>query len=759
MNLTRPRLTLLSIGLGLCLSSPGRAEEDSCPFSYAWSPHSTNINSVGFASAPAHDTGFNPQGNSYSYFAKGNTVFAVRNIPDGDGPAGSIKWTWQTPGLAPIDTVPTPVPLSPAAGPREVIFVAAADGFLYKLDTDGVVMDFVDTRRVGFGGVLLCPGDGLATPVVQLYSFANLAFKNAIDAIPGHVGDDLVMVITRNGCGDTTQNRIIAYWASDLTLKAIFNSDSLTGVKVGHGTGCTIDYDSDTLFCGTRRDTTSVGQDSLFALGTTTNWSFPKWSANAGSIFSQIVLHNGRLYVANASGTVQAYDPAGNGLGGATLLWTLQVASTGASVHRNMWPIGDSLLVVDSNSVLRRVRDTGASGTVLWAVAPTAATSFTSAPVAVGSVNKVYIGRGDGAVQEFDLETGQPGMRVIVGAPFSQVFDPSLDIEGVAPDFNRLVVVAGAGLGRVTRLTLPFCQAQPPVPMTVTITATASTASEGGASGEFTVSRSGSTATALTVSYSVGGTATPGTDYTVLSGVAIIPAGQLTAAIPVAPIDDDLVEPDETVVVTLSASASYTLGDPASAMITVSSDDVDVAEQLLFLAGSGPLANPPTLFFSGAPPAGSSPRHKDSPGVTFAGGNAWKPVGTWSDSAGLINRELVSLSDLHVWLGLKNSDDQGTRFDLRAAVYKNGVLVTAGETLCIQDVTRNPSHAREATVPFVLFDPVQIDSPADVFSLTLFTRIGTNGAGASCGGHSTAVGLRAYFDSANRPAGLTATVR
>ena len=45
---------------------------------------------------------------------------------------------------------------------------------------------------------------------------------------------------------------------------------------------------------------------------------------------------------------------------------------------------------------------------------------------------------------------------------------------------------------------------------------------------------------------------------------------------------------------------------------------------------------------------------------------------------------------------------------------------------------------------------------SDVLSLKILTRIGTNGAGAFCGGHSNAVGLRLYFDAVSRPSKFTA---
>jgi hypothetical protein len=115
-----------------------------------------------------------------------------------------------------------------------------------------------------------------------------------------------------------------------------------------------------------------------------------------------------------------------------------------------------------------------------------------------------------------------------------------------------------------------------PAPLpTVTIAATTATATEAGASpGAFTVSRTGSTSAALTVTYAVGGGATAGSDYVTLSGTLTIPAGSASAPIVVTPIDDALVEADETVIVTLSAGAAYVVGAPSAATVTIVSDDV-----------------------------------------------------------------------------------------------------------------------------------------------------------------------------------------
>src|SRR5438132_386314 len=114
-----------------------------------------------------------------------------------------------------------------------------------------------------------------------------------------------------------------------------------------------------------------------------------------------------------------------------------------------------------------------------------------------------------------------------------------------------------------------------------------------------------------------------------------------------------------------------------------------------FLHGAGATANPPTLFLDATAPTATTEKYKDSTSLNFSGGNLWKEVGTWPAAPTLTAGTLSALTDLHVWLGLQNSNDQGTSFDLLAELYKNGALVTSGLTRCITGVTRNPSLAKE----------------------------------------------------------------
>jgi hypothetical protein len=83
----------------------------------------------------------------------------------------------------------------------------------------------------------------------------------------------------------------------------------------------------------------------------------------------------------------------------------------------------------------------------------------------------------------------------------------------------------------------------------------AAAVSEGG-SLTFTVTKTGTTSSSYSVNYATtsGGTATSGTDYTATSGTLTFPAGSTTSLpITVPTLTDSVVEPPETVLVTLSA--------------------------------------------------------------------------------------------------------------------------------------------------------------------------------------------------------------
>lgn len=108
----------------------------------------------------------------------------------------------------------------------------------------------------------------------------------------------------------------------------------------------------------------------------------------------------------------------------------------------------------------------------------------------------------------------------------------------------------------------------------VTVTAITRTGREAPlTSARFRVTRTGNTAALLTVLYTIAGSATEGSDYRALPRRVTIPAGASSAVIVVNPINDAVVEGNETVVLTLSPNSTYRLGTPRAATVTIISNE------------------------------------------------------------------------------------------------------------------------------------------------------------------------------------------
>jgi hypothetical protein len=92
------------------------------------------------------------------------------------------------------------------------------------------------------------------------------------------------------------------------------------------------------------------------------------------------------------------------------------------------------------------------------------------------------------------------------------------------------------------------------------------------------------------------------------------------------------------------------------------------------------------------PPEGVAAQYADSPALSRSKGNPWRAIGTWQTAPGAFEGQLAETHDLEVWLGLRNSDDQGTSYDLRAELSVDGMVIASGETICVRGLTRNPAR-------------------------------------------------------------------
>ncbi|WP_316829171.1 Calx-beta domain-containing protein, partial [Pedobacter miscanthi] len=109
-----------------------------------------------------------------------------------------------------------------------------------------------------------------------------------------------------------------------------------------------------------------------------------------------------------------------------------------------------------------------------------------------------------------------------------------------------------------------------------TITVATTDGAEPNTNGSFVFTMSKASATNTTITYTVGGTATNGTDYTTIPTTATILAGQTTVTVSVTVTNDQIVEGNETVLLTFTAATnnpSITV-TPANATVNIADDDV-----------------------------------------------------------------------------------------------------------------------------------------------------------------------------------------
>jgi hypothetical protein len=119
--------------------------------------------------------------------------------------------------------------------------------------------------------------------------------------------------------------------------------------------------------------------------------------------------------------------------------------------------------------------------------------------------------------------------------------------------------------------------------------------------------------------------------------------------------------------------------------------------------------------------------------------------------------QLAGVGPAHIWVGLKNSDDVGTQFDLQVKVLIGNTVVAQGQTLCVTGLIRNADKAKQVVVPLALVGDGSF-ADGDVLRVRISTRVGTTPQGARCAGpggsHASARGLRLYYDGAKTPSSL-----
>ncbi|MDB9428170.1 Calx-beta domain-containing protein [Microcystis aeruginosa CS-555/01A07] len=154
--------------------------------------------------------------------------------------------------------------------------------------------------------------------------------------------------------------------------------------------------------------------------------------------------------------------------------------------------------------------------------------------------------------------------------------DPTADTT-VEPD-ETVILTLAAGTGYTVGTTTPVTGTitNGVTLPTITLAVSPSSVTEDGTTNlVYTFTRTGVTTNALTVNYTLGGTATLNTDYTRTgtTNTVTFAAGSATATVTVDPTADTTVEPDETVILTLAAGTGYTVGTTTPVTGTITNDD------------------------------------------------------------------------------------------------------------------------------------------------------------------------------------------
>jgi N-acetylneuraminic acid mutarotase len=217
-----------------------------------------------------------------------------------------------------------------------------------------------------------------------------------------------------------------------------------------------------------------------------------------------------------------------------------------------------------------------------------------------------------------------------------------------------------------------------------------------------------------------------GTVYAVGGGASCSTQGTVEAFTPGAPANTPPVALCQNV--TVGAGANCT----ASASIDNGSYDPDSGD---------------TITLSQSPPGPYSPGNTS---VTLTVTDNHGASGQCTATVTVIPPQLTAPSPATVWLGLKNSDDVGTKFDLLAELFKNGTPVGSGQLDSVPGGGSGFNNAVLRTINVALYAPVDI-CQGDTLSFRVSARI------ASTSGHRAGT-ARLWFNDPVADSHFDATI-
>jgi Malectin domain/Calx-beta domain len=239
--------------------------------------------------------------------------------------------------------------------------------------------------------------------------------------------------------------------------------------------------------------------------------------------------------------------------------------------------------------------DVAASSSITLAVAPSSVAedgtpnmvyTFTRTGSITSALTVNYGVGGTATLNSDYIQTGATSFAATAGtitfaagsSTAALTIDPTADTTPESDETVALTLAAGTGytVGTAAAVTGTITNDDSVVASKQVSIATITQASEPSSKGVFTVSLSQAATNNTIVAYSIAGTATPGSDYTALSGTVTIPVNQQSATIDVSVLDDKIIENAETVIVNLTGAtgdAGLVLGANKTATVTIADND------------------------------------------------------------------------------------------------------------------------------------------------------------------------------------------
>ena len=358
------------------------------------------------------------------------------------------------------------------------------------------------------------------------------------------------------------------WWNGTTTSSTTIQDDMSVLARSQNGFGYRADDHGNTVATATALAVSGSQVSATGVITTTSDVDYFSFTTGAGTITVSVNPPanygnlDARLELRNATGTVIASAAPTNSFG-ATITTTLAA--------------GSYRIVVASQGNYGDVGTYAVSGTIVPTTTTVVATPTNLAAI-VNTSSQAVLTWTDNANNEASyLVERQTGTGT-----FTQIATLSANVTS----YTDTTVAAGLTYSyRVRAATgTVFSSYSNTASVTLSATVVSITATDNGAAetlgtavantGTFLVTRTGSSTSALTVTFTVGGTATSGVDYNSIVTSVVIAAGQTWASITVTPRDDTLVEGAETVIVTLASSTSYQI-DSTRASATVSITDND----------------------------------------------------------------------------------------------------------------------------------------------------------------------------------------